>query len=260
MHTLTKILLIPLLLLTGCNPVQLMEKMVPKEDDVVAKNYITNLRSRDFESIEKVFDPSIKVDDLHGTLIKMAELIPSGEPSSIKLVGVNINRTPKLSTTNLSYEYEFPGKWLVINVAIQKREGISTIIGFHVYPLSDSLENQNRFTLSGKSILQYLTLTLSIIVPLIILYALILCVRTKMSKRKWLWILFILLGIGKFSINWTTGTWAVEVLVVQLLGVGAFAPPYGAWLISISLPVGAAIFLLRRNRLLELPDTCISSV
>jgi hypothetical protein len=149
----------------------------------------------------------------------------------------------------LSFEYQFPSKWLLINVATQKKGGVSTIIGFNVYPLSDSLENINRFTLTGKTPLQYATLAFAILIPLFILSVLVLCIRTKMTKRKWLWIIFILFGIGRLTVNWTTGQWQVAPLYFLLLGSGAFAPPYGAWLISISLPLGAILFLFRRKKL-----------
>jgi len=34
-----------------------------------------------------------------------------------------------------------------------------------------------------------------------------------------------------------------------LLGAGAFAPAYGPWVISISLPLGAVIFMMKRKGL-----------
>ena len=37
------------------------------------------------------------------------------------------------------------------------------------------------------------------------LYALVLCIRTRNVKSKWLWILFILVGFGAVQANWTTG-------------------------------------------------------
>lgn len=94
-------------------------------------------------------------------------------------------------------------------------------------------------------------LFLAILVPLFTLYALILCIRTKIEKKKWLWVIFVLAGIASFSVDWTTGQWRIVPLSFQLLGAGASAPPYGPWVISVSLPLGAIIFLLKRKRLSE---------
>jgi hypothetical protein len=241
---------IPLLLaLSGCgDPTSLIRKFTPPEDEAIATNYIAKLRQNQFEPIQKDLDPSLKNVITQDTLVKMAAAIPAQDPISVKVIGAQQVRNPGLYRINLSFEYQFPSKWLLINVATQKRDGVSTIIGFHIYPLSDSLENLNKFTLAGKNLLQYATLAFAILIPVFTLYALVLCIRTKMEKRKWLWIIFITIGIGKFTVNWTTGQWNIAPLFFQFFGAGAFAPPYGAWLISISLPLGAILFLLRRKK------------
>ena len=74
-----------------------------------------------------------------------------------------------------------------------------------------------------------------------------------MERRKWIWILFILFGIGQFAINWTTGQWSVKLLQLQLFGAGTFAPLFGPWTVFVSLPVGAIIFLLQRKKLMKAP-------
>ncbi len=239
-----------LMTFSGCgDPDSLIKKFTPPEDEAIATNYIALLRQNKFEPIEKDLDPSLRGALTQDTLVKMAQAIPVQDPISVKVIGAQQVRNPSFYRINLSFEYQFPSKWLLINVATQKKDGVSTIIGFNVYPLSDSLENLNKFTLPGKNLLEYATLAFAILIPLFILYTLVLCIRTKMEKRKWLWIIFILIGLGKFTVNWTTGQWNFTPLSFQLLGAGTFAPPYSAWLISISLPLGAILFLIRRKKL-----------
>jgi hypothetical protein len=240
-----------LIILPGCtpaDPASQMKKFTPAEDEAMATNYIVLLRQNKFERIQTDTDPSIKNGLTQDTLAKMAKAIPPEDPVSVKVIGAQQVHDPDLYKINLSFEYQFPSKWLLINVATQKKGGVSTIIGFNVYPISDSLENINRFTLTGKNPLQYVTLAFAILIPLFIFYVLVLCIRTKMTKRKWLWIIFILFGIGRLTVNWTTGQWQIAPLYFSLLGSGAFAPPYGAWLISTSLPLGAFMFLFRRKK------------
>ena len=151
--------------------------------------------------------------------------------------------------TNITYEYQYPNKWLLFNVATQKKGKIFTIIGFRLTPISDSLENLNRFTLHGKSPMQYLVLMWGCLTVLFILCALVLCVRTRIEKRKWLWILFILFGMGEVLVNWTTGQWSFSPLSFELFGFSGFSNVYGPWIIKVSFPLGALIFLLRRRKL-----------
>jgi hypothetical protein len=98
--------------------------------------------------------------------------------------------------------------------------------------------------------MQYFVLALAVFFPLLTLYALVLCAKTPLPRRKWPWVLFILLGIGKLAVNWTTGSWGMTPVAVQLFSASATAPLYGQWTVAVSLPLGAIIFLVRRKSLL----------
>jgi len=241
-------------LLYGCSQEEILQKFSTPADQAIAKNYIDRLRGHDFDEIEKAFDENIKGRDLPGTLAKMANLIPAGEPTSIKLVGAERYVMRDITTVNTTYEYNFAGTWLLINVAVRTQGEAKTIVGFHVRTENESLEEQNRFTLSGRPLFAYVVLGLAVSAALFSLYALVICIRTPMAKRKALWIVFILLGIGKISVNWATGQWGVYPLYVQLFSASAFAQFSGPWVISASVPLGAILFLVRRKELTSAPS------
>jgi hypothetical protein len=238
-----------LLLVSACDQQGLMQKFSSAEDQAHAREVIDSLRTGNLEAIEKVADPTISGPNLHETLVKMAALIPKQEPTSVKLVGAHTMYGPNGTTKNLTFEYDFSGKWFVMNVASLEKPGASTIVGMHVYPQSSSLEEQNRFRFSGRTSLQYVVLALAVLFPLLTIYALVLCAKTRLSGRKWPWVLFILIGIGKFAVNWTTGASGITPVAVQLFSASAAAPLYGPWTVAISLPVGAIVFLLMRKSL-----------
>ena len=59
-----------------------------------------------------------------------------------------------------------------------------------------------------------------------------------------------MLGLGQLSLNWTTGDLDYRIARVQMLGSaylkqGLYAP----WILSVSVPLGAIVFLIRRNKL-----------
>lgn len=238
-----------LLALAACNQADTIQKFASPADQALAKNYIELLRQKRFEDIEKAADPSIAGASLHETLVKMATYFPPGEPSSIALVGAHRMNADDASTVNLTFEYGFSGKWILTNVAVKHHGGKATIIGFSVVAQSASLEEKNRFTLNGKTATQYLVLALAVVVALLTLIALFVCARTPFKGRKWPWVLCVMVGFGKFSVNWTTGSWAFTPLAFQLFSASAFAPPYGQWTVAISLPLGATIFLVLRRKL-----------
>jgi len=239
-----------LLFLSACSQENLLQKFSTPEDQATAKAYIDRLRAHDFDEIEKALDPTIKGMAPNGTLVRMADLIPTQEPTSIKVVGAQTFYTTTSKMVNTTFEYDFDGKWLLANVAVQEKKGIKTIVGFHIYPRSRSLESENHFTLSGKGATQYLFLAMTISAALLTLYALVACVRTKLPGRKWPWVLFILLGFGKAAVNWTTGQWGFMPVSIQLFSASAVAQFYGPWIVAFSAPVGAIWFLLYRKKLL----------
>lgn len=241
--------LIVILMSSSCSQKASLEKLSTPEDRAVAQSYIDQLRLRQFDAIEAAIDENIKSPDLRDKLSKMADTLPAGEPSSIKVIGVQVFESPQLRQVNTSFEYDFGGKWFVTNVALQDKEGIKTIIGLNVYILQQPLEVQNRFTFSGKGMAHFAIFGGCILVALLTLSALVLCLSTKMGKKKWLWILFILLGVGKITINWTTGQISFQLLVIQLFSISATAAPYGPWIIAVSLPIGSIAFLAYRKRL-----------
>jgi hypothetical protein len=131
---------------------------------------------------------------------------------------------------------------------LRKQDAVS-LVGLSVRAIPESLEEHHRFRLAGKSAVQYVVLGLAVLFPLLTLYALVACITTKMSGRKWPWVLFIALGFGNFAVNWTTGEWQLAALVVRLFSASAGAALYGPWIVSVSLPLGALVFLLRRKAL-----------
>jgi hypothetical protein len=176
-------------------------------------------------------------------------MFPAHEPKSVKVVSLLFRRGADPPTDSLTLEYEFPDKWILVDFSIQKSGGVSTIVGFNVMPVAESSEEVNSFHLAGKGPLQYMVLLLAIFVPISCIYAFVLCLQSR-NNRKWLWAVFILLGVGKFAVNWTTGEWSFTPFALYILGASVTAHPvYAPWMVAVSFPLGAFLFLKRRGSL-----------
>ncbi|MFC0349914.1 hypothetical protein [Undibacterium danionis] len=245
-------LLLYIITLAGCSKDDLMQRFAPAEDQAFAKRTLVLLKQKKFEDIEKMIDPSIKEANLRNSLIEMSALLPIEEPTKIKLIGAQQHFSNNQSSTNLTYEFTYPGKWIIVNVALKKSADVISIIGFHVNPQSTSIEEQAKFSFTGKSAIQYLIFVLAIIFPIVTIVALIICIRMKLKGRKWPWVIFILIGLCNLSMNWTTGEISFATFALQMFSASAKAAFYGPWNISISLPLGAVCFLIfRKNHAAE---------
>lgn len=237
--------------LVGCDQAALMKKLIPAENEASARRYVNLLRQNNFDQIEKETNASIKGPNNRRKLVTMAAMFTAQEPTSVKVVGFRKHFSGDSRTTSISLEYEFPDRWLLVEVVTQTTGGVDTLLGIHVTPLADSLENLNRFTFVDKGASQYTIFFLAVLAALLTLYAFVLCIKTKIGKKKWLWLILVLVGAGKLGVDWTTGQLFFAPLFIQLPPAGAVADLYGAWFVFVSMPVGAIVFLALRNKLLE---------
>jgi hypothetical protein len=235
--------------LSGCSLRSMMDHIAP-ETVSAAKTNFDFLRHGQFDRIVPSLDPSIDRDGLTDKLAAMAALIPTQDPVSIETVGAFAEcDTRKGCDTRVTLEYEFPSKWLLVELVVHSGNGKSAITNFHVQGLSESLEQTNRFTFRGKGAVQYVMLFAALITAGLTICAFVLCIRTPMVRRKWLWIIFILIGIGRVGMNWTTGELFHNIAWFNLLPVGTYGQPYGPWTITVSIPIGAIVFLFLRDGL-----------
>jgi hypothetical protein len=239
----------------ACNQADLMRRWTPPEAESAAKKYVDLLRQGQFDQITRDLDPSLLDSSTHRTLVEMASEFPNGIPESIKVVGLHIRNSNESSTTDISLEYQFPNRWLVAELSTKKAGSRVSIIGFHVTPISESLEDQNRFTLVGKTPFQYCVLALALCSLLFTLYMAVICLRTKNVRRKWLWTLFILTGVEKLAVNWNTGQLTIGILAFQIPCFLASHPLYGPWTIGAFFPLGAVLFLNRRKKIMATSDS-----
>jgi hypothetical protein len=246
------------LLLASCDYKAFLQKFVPKDDDAFAHRFLDAVRTGDYAAADQMLDASLRGEKSASGLHDLNGVLAHGEPVSVEIIGCNIftNASPQgmTRTTNLSYQIHFPDSWAAGNVIVGHPSGGMSVLGSRFQPIPDSLEVLNRFTFAGKSLPHYLVFTACIAVPVFILVTLMMCIRSPI-RRKWLWIVFILLGFIQFRFDWTSGQFQVQPISFALFGAGAFRlSPYAPWILSFAIPIGAIIFLLLRRRLL-LDDT-----
>jgi len=246
----------------GYDRASLLKRYTPQDDESLAIHCVDLLLQSQFEDIENQLDPSIKSSETRDALSRIAYMFPS-KPISTKTVDASVLRSRDSSTTSITLEYEFARTWLLAQVAIRTRDGVRTISGFHVTPISGPLEIVNGFTFTDKGISQYTGMGSAVGVLAFTMFVFVLCIRTKMGKERWLWLIVILIGACRVTVNWTTGQWFFTPIAVQAPPVMMLATPYGPWLVQMAVPLGAVAFLLRRKRLLarvalspiQLPNT-----
>lgn len=241
------------LFLSSCTYEQMTEKLIPKEESAFAKEYLLRLKNRDFDYIKSLLSPEIAAQVNDQLLEEMAGHFRNGDQISVKIIGSQVNVLNGNWQGNFTFEYEFESGWNLANAALRKTDIGYEVIGLNVYQTEKSQSDIHAFKLSSKSWLQYLILILAVIVPLFILFTLVVCIRTPIPSRKWLWIIFVLLGFGAIKVNWTNSVYVIQLASVHLFGASvSAASPAAALIISASIPLGAIMFWFKRRKFIAL--------
>ncbi|MBN1804540.1 MAG: hypothetical protein JW837_04770 [Sedimentisphaerales bacterium] len=256
-----------LILFTSCDYKGYLKKQLirftPKKVDKLARDYIDLLIKADTEQAEELLDQRFVTEKTHSELQRCSEYLARDELISIEIVDFRLFKLfkEKVETRyNLTYQLRFKKSWSLLKFVIVEISGSKKIYRFEVVNIPESLEEINAFTFSDKSFRHYVILLFAIGIPVFIVYTIVLCVRTKM-KRKWLWVVFIILGFGRLSFNWTGGQMGFIPFVIQLIPTSAFkGGPYAPWVINISVPLGALLFILKRRKMQKSESVEVSMV
>lgn len=246
--------LIALLCLTlaGCSASQRNEKLSTPADREIALKVIAALRSGDIDQVKADFEPELFSQT---TAIKdktKAAMPAQGAPVLVTVSSNSVSAGADSQTSVvLNYQLGAEQRWAIVQIVLRKAQGRTMVAGWHAVPVNREPTSIGNFELTGKSAANYLWLAAMIGSTATILCALWLLAFSKGLKRRWLWVLGSMVGLGQFTLNWATGEWRMQPLAFSLLGSAAVRPsPFDPWMLSFSLPVVAAIFLFRRRSLM----------
>jgi hypothetical protein len=222
-------------------------RLDPK-DAAASQAVFDHARARDIAGIEARLAPHLKTAVTDTRLQAQAALIPDRPAQVVKLVDFQTGESGGARATSVTREYVYPDRVLVVVTTIAAAPGQpAQIAQFDVHAFSRAALAVGRFSLAGKSSMQYFLLGLAVAIPLLLVVALAALAREKTARWKWAWTLFILFGLMRVSVNWATGAILFEPFTVIPLGAAVARGPLdiSPWIVSVSLPLGALIYLGR---------------
>lgn len=254
----------------GYDRAKMLRMTVSEEDERFAHDYVENIRQRRFALVETDLNPGEDTSEAETNLEKMAAIFPPREPVAAKLVlGNVIHHRGSSTTSDLTFEYEFAPasqstqdspEWLLAEVVVETTGTRRTVQRVTFTPIPEALEEINAFTLEGKGFSQYAVFVLATLAVVFSAYAFVQCIRTKPLRRKWAWLILISIGVCSLAVNWTTGQCFFTPLAFHIIPSFAFCTPYGPWILGVSFPIGAVVFLLRRRNLAKVESGSESGI
>jgi hypothetical protein len=228
-----------------------LEKWTPKDDDAIARHYVDLLQTRQIGAIERTLESGLADGDAARSLAQAADVLTQVGGTQLKVVGFNEYLSAANRPATFTYETTGRRSSAVVFVAFEKTSNGILLDGLRVWTLREPLEQTNALTFKGKGLPQYAWTLACVVIALFQLWMLVVCAWAPYVRLRWLWMLLVFLGIGQFSMNWTTGTEAIKPVSIWVSTVGIVrASPYVPWILSFSLPLGAMLFFLYRRKLM----------
>jgi hypothetical protein len=241
------------LVISGCDSQSLMNAFTPTKEAKIGQAFLDDIRAGNFGPVEAAIDPVYK-PQLTVALLQDIRRIFGGQPhKSVKIIGSRTIKSPSFTAYALTYEYELGNRWIAAEIVLENIGNRTQIEGIHVTSMAQSVEQFNAFTFAGKNAAHFIFLIVAVAIAIFSIGTTIVCWRTPIPRRKWLWRIFVLLGLVTLTLNWTTGEIRYQLFSFLLFGAGFTKQLYGPLMLQIGLPVGAVIFWIRRRAWLNRP-------
>ncbi len=238
-------------ILTGCiiSQDKLISKFLPSEIDTYARKIIDISQDNDLESLKlELHNDILATEDIDTKLTQVLNYTNKSEIKDLIPTSVQVFSTNNNKQYTVNYQASFQDTWQVFTLVIESSDENKYIKGFHVTNLDKPLQEFHKFTFANKGFKHYLFFIFNILYFIIITIAIVKTVKNKELQKKWLWIIISLVGVIKFSFNWSTGAWDFNIIAIgfNLSGTN-FLMPYMPTILSFYLPIGAVITLIQNT-------------
>jgi hypothetical protein len=217
----------------------------PRQLDVSARQFMALVRAGDSAKAFALFEGADTIPSLREAFEGARTFLSPFLLDSARLIGWDVVQTTELRG-ELRYELHADSLNGLFGVYVVQKPAGNRVLGFRWQRTAATLASTNAFTFAHKTPAHLAFLALAI---LGVLFSLVGIALVLVARLRWWWALVALLGLAKFSINWTTGATGFQLLSIQLFSASALRPGLvGPWIVSFSLPVGAILVFLQWRR------------
>lgn len=235
--------------LAACNQQEAVKRFTPADADHRSREYIALVARGQVDSAEQRLLPVYRGDTARSVLGVYAALLKEKTFDTTRVIGAFTNTINGTRHVNLAYELHDARGWYLVQVATVDTAGDWAVEQILVEPLAASLEEQNRFTLEGKTVGHYAMLLLTMTAISMSVGTCVFIATRRGMPGRWRWAVLSLFGVAMTRLNWTTGLVDFKPIYFQLFSGGFFKlGPAAPWFFAASLPVGAIVAIDRYRR------------
>jgi len=243
-----RIVLIALIGISGCS-----DFAIPDEVNHFAKSFLKDVKKNGLyiylNETEKNQDSVFtnpKLDQLEKNLQQI-------DPDSLKIINGQVTKHFRGDQPDLIYQIEYEQNFddysILILISIIQQNGNYELGRINSRRINNSLKKQHAFGFENKPTINYLFLILMSANLIFIIYTIYALIKTQI-KRKWLWIIGILIGFSRLKLFWTSGEINFDFMSFQILGIGFIkSGQYSSWVLMVSIPIVAIAFWVKQYKI-----------
>jgi hypothetical protein len=182
----------------------------------------------------------------------IADLIPQGPPPEPRAIFWTVSGGTDGQRYAAVHEYAYPDRVVRMETVLARAAGDRpwSVESFHARAATRAELAAAGLDRPADTWGKKLFISAAVLTPLFMWATALAVLREADIRRRWLWLLFVLVGLVRFTMDSATGGVAVQPISFALFGAGAFwsTSAFEAWTFHLSLPVGAAAYWVRRAR------------
>lgn len=246
-------LLLPLLL-AACSSAWMLDRASLPEDRALARAAIADLIAGNRVAFAARLPEAVR-PQLATQFTRMRRALPRDGFDEITLVDTGWASVATIGgadyrDSRLIYEIVGGDRRALAQLVIRRQDGKALITSFDVSLIDRPAREVNAFRPGDGGPVNYAVLVLAIAGLAITVAAIRRVWTSGLFRRRWLWVIGCLVGLGRFTTVWGTTQTGFDPLGITLFSSGAARQGLAPWTIFAGVPV-IAIWVLLRHRALK---------
>ena len=240
-------------ILSGCelttNYWQASPVKVSESDQLFVEQIYQHLHARELEQVAEMSKANI--DYWHNMESRFIAWFPQEPISAFTVVGgseVVFNGNNR--QTNVSLQIRHKKTFVLFEAALIGSMDNRKLASFQIQNGVKRIDVNNSTAWRDATGLHVVVMCLMLIIPVFMLYSFFHCWRNMHGGKKVFWLVFILLSVTRFKVNWGSGDFELWWQSVSILGVWFQSPgDYHPMGIGVALPLGALMYWMFKDQI-----------
>ena len=221
----------------------------------LTRQFLDGVLAEDAEACLAAMTKRVTLEEMQAALPQIRAMLPEADGYMLTPMHFSFNTSNGVTQTTFQFKLEIGGEYFVVQT--QQISTEARLYNINIAPTAADAWNTIDTEPEPFTGWTLLSLLLSVASIGLLVWALVHCIRHTM-KRKWLWLLLVLLGNVMPTLTLNDSQLSFRLNLGLYLVASQIAPHAGGFVLNLVLPVGPVIYLMRRKALTAQPKAAFA--